>query len=115
MPLLHPIPTSSESEKRAMGVPLPPQAYQMCAESCERCDWLECRLGGRNNYNFCLVRQQLGTESFKDSNKIQTWSAQLDTYNQDRIGIGSELSELESITKLSSTLPKRLEVTVTID
>ncbi|KAJ5778792.1 hypothetical protein N7520_002038 [Penicillium odoratum] len=76
--------------------------------------WLELerRLGGRNNYNIWAVRQQLGSESFKENDTIQTWSARLDTYNQRLIGTGSELSELERIAKLLSTLPKRFEITV---
>ncbi|KAJ5957699.1 hypothetical protein N7501_011978 [Penicillium viridicatum] len=76
--------------------------------------WLELerRLGGRNNYNIWAVRQQLGSESFKDNDTIQTWSARLDTYNQRLIGTGSELSERERIAKLLSTLPKRFEITV---
>lgn len=79
-----------------------------------RAMWLELerRLGGRNNYNIWAVRQQLGTETFKDNDTIQTWSARLDTYNQRLIGTGSELSELERISKLLSTLPKRFEITV---
>ncbi|KAJ5771547.1 hypothetical protein N7520_002076 [Penicillium odoratum] len=79
-----------------------------------RAMWLELerRLGGRNNYNIWAVRQQLGSESFKENDTIQTWSARLDTYNQRLIGTGSELSELERIAKLLSTLPKRFEITV---
>lgn len=79
-----------------------------------RAMWLELerRLGGRNNYNIWAVRQQLGSETFKDNDTIQTWSARLDTYNQRLIGTGSELSELERIAKLLSTLPKRFEITV---
>lgn len=79
-----------------------------------RAMWLELerRLGGRDNYNIWAVRQQLGSESFKENDTIQTWSARLDTYNQRLIGTGSELSELERIAKLLSTLPKRFEITV---
>ncbi|KAJ5195496.1 uncharacterized protein N7498_008934 [Penicillium cinerascens] len=79
-----------------------------------RAMWLELerRLGGRNNYNILAVRQQLGSESFKENDTIQTWSTRLDIYNQRLVGTGSELSELERIAKLLSTLLKRFEITV---
>ncbi|KAJ5111982.1 hypothetical protein N7532_000027 [Penicillium argentinense] len=79
-----------------------------------RAMWLELerRLGGRNNHNIWAVRQQLGSETFKENDTIQTWSARLDTYSQRLIGTGSELSDLERIAKLLSTLPKRFEITV---
>lgn len=41
--------------------------------------------------------QQFGSESFKGSDGIQTWSARLDTYNQRLSATGSELSELERL------------------